>query len=723
MPRILVVDDEESIRKNIERLLTLEGYEVATAVNGQTALVIARSMLPDIVISDVNMPVMDGFTLLEAVRHHPDLERTIVIMLTAAETRENMRRGMRLGADDYLTKPFRREDLLESIRAQLKKLERIQRDKALAVEEAVSQAVAQTQSEDRTREMYVKRLAHQSGLTTPTPFGQSGIGLPMFGPPPSNSQSQPIPVATTIVTATVMFADIRSFTTMAERLSASELGDLLGQYFEQACQIAIDFGGTHLKILGDGLLVLFEEPSSLLNASHAQRASSAAMRLREMVKDFAQGVKLDFGARGLPDFEVGIGMHTGEVTLSELGSSANREITALGDAVNVASRLQTAGKELGWGVVISADTLQLAGPGVRRGREQLLTIRGRDQQVHACEMLAFASELDLKLSPEDAARTYNKIDIQNVAREASQATARAAKDALKQSLVSLQSGSFQAMPQHFKGYQVSTKLGEGGMSDVYLAYSAKQKQQVVLKVLRTAMSNDAEMLRRFIQEYAVLANLEHHHIAKIYDQGFTDEFAYIAMEHLAGGTLKDELDRAKGLGQTIDALRVVDLMLQITSALHTIHGLGLVYRDLKPENLMFRSTGELVLVDFGIVKSLREGDPDALVKTDHGQVIGTPYYVSPEQAAGKEITHRADFYSLGVLFYQLLTGERPYSGNTLQELLARHLYGEIPALPSTHAHFEPLLHQLMAKDPNARPQDASDIWLTLKQLHSALKPA
>jgi serine/threonine-protein kinase PpkA len=118
MHRILVVDDEESIRKNIERLLSLEGYEVATAPNGQHGLVIARSMLPDIIITDINMPGMDGFAMLDAIRHHPELDRAVVIMLTAADERDSMRRGMRLGADDYLTKPFRREELLDAISSQ-----------------------------------------------------------------------------------------------------------------------------------------------------------------------------------------------------------------------------------------------------------------------------------------------------------------------------------------------------------------------------------------------------------------------------------------------------------------------------------------------------------------------------------------------------------------------------------------------------------------------------
>jgi serine/threonine protein kinase len=262
---------------------------------------------------------------------------------------------------------------------------------------------------------------------------------------------------------------------------------------------------------------------------------------------------------------------------------------------------------------------------------------------------------------------------------------------------------------------------------VFLAYSAAQKCEVVLKVLRTSLSNDAEMLRRFIQEYAVLANLNHHHVSRIYDQGFTDDYAYIAMEYLSGGTLKQEIRARTQPGNSFYGLpsqvhgRVIDLLRQIVSALHAIHKLGLVYRDLKPDNLMFRSQGgELVLVDFGIVKNI--GDhadglmPDHMVSTEHGQVIGTPYYVSPEQATGQEVTHRSDFYSLGVMLYEMLTGERPYRGDSLNELLARHLHADIPKLPTEHRIFQPLLDSLMAKQSVDRPADAMGIWRGLDML-------
>jgi serine/threonine-protein kinase PpkA len=329
--------------------------------------------------------------------------------------------------------------------------------------------------------------------------------------------------------------------------------------------------------------------------------------------------------------------------------------------------------------------------------------------VSACEVLNYQADMDLQLGADSTAIAFEKQAIGSAAQENSHITARAAKGALKQSLSSLQSGAFITHKQRFKGYEVVRKLGEGGTSDVFLAYSAARKTEVVLKVLRTSLQNDAEMLRRFIQEYAVLATLEHHHIAKIYDQGFTDEYAFIAMEYLAGGNFKVEIAKRPSHA------RVLDLVRQIVSALGAIHALRLVYRDLKPDNLMFRTSCDLVLVDFGIVKNIRD-DMQMLVRTNCGQVVGTPYYISPEQASGKVVTHRSDFYSLGVVMYELLTGQRPYTSKSLGELLSHHIHSPAPRLPAKHAKFQPFLDRMMHKIPEERPADCTAVWHDLEIL-------
>jgi serine/threonine-protein kinase PpkA len=730
MHRILVVDDEEVIRKNLERLLTLEGYEVATASNGQLGLATARTMLPDIVVTDVNMPVLDGFGLLDALRAHPQLERTVVIMLTAADDRTQVRKGMRMGADDYITKPFKREELLESISAQLHKIKRFDQHKSHAV------ALAIAQNEEQAEANFRLRYGTPDNTTANTPAnglqpdnyiiassflskpGDSGY-IDLTEPQPL--QQDPVPTSSVTLQATVMFADIRNFTTMAERLTAAELAALLGRYFELACRPVVAYGGTHLKMLGDGLLALFEGDPTNSDAlhsdhSHASRAISAAMALGVVAQEFSAWVEQTYGARGLPNFAVGVGLHSGEVTLGQLGSPEAREVTPLGDTVNIASRLQASGKDLGWTVVTSAQTAHLAGDNVQMGRQQIIAIRGREQSVSACEVLGYQAGVDLQLGADMTTQAFENAAIGTAVETNSHITARAAKGALKQSLWSLQSGAFASQPQRFKGYQIIRKLGEGGMSDVFLAYSAAKKSEVALKVLRTSLLSDTEMLRRFIQEYAVLANIQHHHIAEIYDQGFTDEYAFIAMEYLSGGSFKDEVTKLhKTPSVAVLHNRVVDLLRQVVSALSTIHTLGMVYRDLKPDNLMFRADGALVLVDFGIVKNIRE-ESDALVRSKLGEIIGTPYYVSPEQAGGKEVTHRSDFYSLGVILYELLTGARPYKGDSLGELLAQHIHGKTPLLPVAHIKFQPFLDRMMAKIPEDRPADCTAVWRNLEIL-------
>ena len=708
MHRILVVEDDEAIRKNLERLLTLEGFDVATAADGQQALAAALAIPPDIVITDINMPVMDGYALLAAVRGNPVLERTVVIMLTAAEDRGHVRRGMQLGADDYITKPFKREELLESIAAQVQKIQRTDRHRHQAVTHAVHHAMAQT--EEQAREQFRRR--YEGPESTPTSASDFGS----LSQPAALPSASATPAGTTLQ-ATVMFADIRNFTAMAERLSAAELATLLGRYFELACRPVVAYGGTHLKMLGDGLLALFEADTHDATApdtagAHASRALSAAVGLRAVAQEFRTWIGETYGGRGLPEFNVGIGLHSGEVTLGQLGSHGAQEVTPLGDSVNIASRLQTASKELGWTVVASSDTARLAGSGVDKGREQMVRIRGRQHSVSACEVLHYHAEMDLQLGADTTALAFEEQAIGSAAAQNSRITAQAAKEALKQSLSSLHTGTLVEHTQRFKGYEVVRKLGEGGTSDVFLAYSAARKTEVVLKVLRTSLHNNAEMMRRFVQEYAVLATIEHHHIAKIYDQGFTDEYAYIAMEYLAGGSFKVEISKRP------NHARVLDLLRQIVSALAAIHALHLVYRDLKPDNLMFRTSGELVLVDFGIVKSIRE-DITLLVRTNSGQLVGTPYYISPEQAGGQAVSHLSDFYSLGVVLYELLTGQRPYTGKRLGELLRQHLHSPVPRLPAEHAKFQPLLDQLMHKSPQERPAHCAALWHSLEDLARA----
>lgn len=254
-------------------------------------------------------------------------------------------------------------------------------------------------------------------------------------------------------------------------------------------------------------------------------------------------------------------------------------------------------------------------------------------------------------------------------------------------------------PITVKGYRMVRKLGSGGMSEVFLAIRETDGLELALKVLDTRINDDVGLLRRFIQEYALLAQIDHPNVAKIYDQGFADEHAFLSMEYFAGGNIMRRI--ASGMAQD----QALGVTVQVALALTQIHGLGIVHRDVKPDNLMLRQDGSVALIDFGIAK-LADRTMD---QTRHGEIVGSPYYLSPEQAAGGAVSAASDIYCLGVIFFEMLTGERPYAADRMEVLLAHHLFSPPPRLPPRHAALQDLLDQMMHKDPARRLGNAQAV--------------
>jgi serine/threonine protein kinase len=291
----------------------------------------------------------------------------------------------------------------------------------------------------------------------------------------------------------------------------------------------------------------------------------------------------------------------------------------------------------------------------------------------------------------------------------SEITARAVKGALQSKLSAFKDHQFGAgqEPLRLKGYRLTRKIGAGGMTEVYLAARESDGLPVVLKVLEASGKAVSEHLSRFIQEYTLLSRIEHPNVIRIYDQGFTDDHAYIAMEYFEQGDLRAEITTG------MDQQRVLAIVAQIAQALEAIHARGIIHRDLKPENIMRREGGSVSLADFGIAKSMLQAENMALTQTRHGDVVGTPYYLSPEQAAGQPIGPQSDLYSLGVMMFEMLVGERPFRAETLDLLLARHMSAPTPALPDTHAALQPIVERLMAKRPQERYPTPRDLLADL----------
>jgi serine/threonine protein kinase len=208
---------------------------------------------------------------------------------------------------------------------------------------------------------------------------------------------------------------------------------------------------------------------------------------------------------------------------------------------------------------------------------------------------------------------------------------------------------------------------------------------------------------RFLQEYELIAEIRHPNIVSIYDLGVGDDHAHIAMEYLDGGDLRERI--AEGIAEA-DA---VCYLKQIASALARIHEVGILHRDLKPGNVMLRADGSIALIDFGLARRMRL----RMELTDEGEIFGTPYYMSPEQGHGNEVDRRSDIYSLGVIFYEMLTGQKPFRADTAMGIIYQHAKAPIPLMSSRFAKYQLLFNLMLAKDPEDRLQDADEVaeWL------------
>jgi serine/threonine protein kinase len=261
-----------------------------------------------------------------------------------------------------------------------------------------------------------------------------------------------------------------------------------------------------------------------------------------------------------------------------------------------------------------------------------------------------------------------------------------------------------------QGFTPVKPLGSGATANVCLCERVSDKQQVVLKVLKSEGSGDSDLLSRFVQEYFAASSIDSPYVAKVFEHGFTDSHAYIVMEYFPAGDLRARVARDRP--NLDESLIIVGSML---SALTSVHAAGIIHRDLKPANVMFRDDGTIALVDFGSAR--RDADPVA--KTLAGVVIGTPYYLSPEQALGGTADERSDLYSVGVMFYELLTGQRMYAAGSLVALFEMHKTAPIPRLPENLARHQRFLERLVSKKPDERYKSASEALVALMEYSTA----
>ena len=305
--------------------------------------------------------------------------------------------------------------------------------------------------------------------------------------------------------------------------------------------------------------------------------------------------------------------------------------------------------------------------------------------------------LDLELYDDETSKPLDEVQPAKDAKPARRAEDRPNIEEIGESL--------QALPFNVNvpGYRLKRILSTSASSLVLLAERERDNRLSVLKVISTDVQDDKKVLKRFMREQRMLSKLRHPNVVKIYSGGVTDDSAYIAMEFFPGGDLRKRIDAGVPEGKALEYFR------GIAKGLAAAHEMGIIHRDIKPANILIRKDDSVAIADFGISKSLGASTAITVV----GFVMGTPFYISPEQIDGEPATACSDLYSLGVILFELLTGERPYPQTRLPALLRAHAEDPLPRLPEEHASMQFVLDGLMAKKPKERFQSVAELLVAL----------
>ena len=366
MALIVVIDDDAGTRMLVSQVLKKDGYTVMAAENGVQGLAMIREHQPDLVVSDVQMPEMNGFQVLEQVRADANIATTPIILLTSLAERAHMRIGMTTGADDYVTKPFTPLELREAVSAQLNKLVRADVARTLAVQTAVTAALEEQQH--KISQLYEDRLV--STLTKQWPDG----GL--------------IQESQKFANATVLFAEIHQYAQWSQQLSSAELSDLIRQFYGSTGDTVHLFGAHYMQFVGDGMLCVFVDAGDTLSVNHGLRAVRAALGLKDAAKQVSGFARQKFEGRGLPLFALNVALHTGPVAFAQLEgmSGGHTQTTPVGDTVAAVLKMYQGEPLLDWPLAVSVQTLRQVTGAVRTDRRAMVKVAGRMHPLDVVEI-------------------------------------------------------------------------------------------------------------------------------------------------------------------------------------------------------------------------------------------------------------------------------------------------------------------------------------------------
>jgi serine/threonine-protein kinase PpkA len=629
MSRILIVDDDAYFCSLMGLYLRARGHEVDLAMTGREGLGYVQSRPPHLVLTDFQMPQMDGFALFSAIRAAPATARLPVVMITSHRSREMMMKALGLGFDGFLGKPFSARELQELI----------------------------------------DELIAPVGAGAPAAASRGAVPKALFE-------------------GSVLCCEVCRLEALALALNKAELLEVLAK-FAAAVELAVHAeGGWLVKPHPYRLFVAFhDEPGA---GGHVPRSLRGALKTVLAAQRLKPWLQRRFAGRDVPEFVVGVGVHTGQVEAHPPGP--DNESGLHGEAADVSRFLAESIFSLRWSIAASGATMRQAGAAFMQGRSAQLN-RPSQGPVEAIEVCGLppttraASEKTEVLVEAAVERNANLVTY-----------AAAIPKQLAAPAPPVSSPRSGADP--FADRTVVLKLSDNGVVAVHLVLpKAGGAQQVVKTVLINDAKSKRAHLEKFIERYAEFRTLEHPSLARTLDHGMSPTHLFVVQEYCPGGDLRNVI------AQGISADDAVKTLLRIASGLKAAHRKGLVHGDLRPANVMIRENGSHALVDFALAGIVEY----AIGEGDSGVVLRSPNYLSPEVIMGKAVDERSDIYGLGLLLHEMLTGRQAYASPDVSRVMTDQLGAPVPTLPPAFERFQPLLEKLMAKKPQDRFASVQDV--------------
>jgi signal transduction histidine kinase/CheY-like chemotaxis protein len=682
---VLVVEDHRDLREYLTRLLS--GYRVRAAADGVEALKCIEERVPQLVVSDVMMPHMDGYELCAALKGNPATAHVPIILLTAQAGLAPKVRGLDVRADDYLTKPFHEEELL----ARVRNLLIIQRQNAeLREREAEVREVNQR--------LEVKVLEQADALQR---RGRLGRFLPpqvvdeLLAGSGSALERKRRSVA-------ILCAELCDFDELAGAVEPEDLTVLFGRFHTLTTGIVFRLGGTIANLHGGSLQAVFGAPRELAPEDAARAAVRAGRELLEAIDQLGESWR-DLDPAHALVLKGGIAL--GHATVGAFGDGEWASFAAIGGPAATAPRLcDGAERDV---ILVSSRAAKcvltehpLAGPHV-------VQTGTWSQEVWRLEGRSFSRP---KASPRPeraklvrAARDSDQVDAVADTREDVLRAPHVLAPGESTRTLSLRVGSVLG-----ERYRLDAELGRGGMGVVFVASDRLLGERIALKVLADPLASASDRLERLRREVRLARLVTHPNVCRVFDLQVLEGLACLTMELVDGRSLAAVL-REGGFSTA----RALDWSLQICDALAAAHACGIVHRDLKPDNVLIEKTGRIVIADFGIARPMNgvsEAQPEG--------IAGTLDYISPEQLSSDAPPDaRSDIYAMGVLLFELFTRELPFAGDKpVQRALARCTRpprDPIEIVPSIDLRLRAVILRCLTRELNDRFQRVADVSTAL----------